>query len=224
MNNYYSQKLSAERLRQCYDVAPPKTKAYLKAELEFVLERCLPSFLALELGCGYGRILAQLASKVRAVVGIDTSISSLQMAQRLLSADSPIHLAAMDAGWLSFHEKIFDLTICIQNGISAFKIDPQQLIAESIRVTRSGGTVLFSTYSDKFWPHRLEWFEAQAAHGLVGAIDYDLTRPDKIICKDGFTATTAAPQDFALLAANLNLIPNIIEVAESSLFCVLHVP
>jgi hypothetical protein len=36
---YYTERLAAERLRACYDLAPPRTKAYLEAEIEFVLAR-----------------------------------------------------------------------------------------------------------------------------------------------------------------------------------------
>ncbi len=60
----------------------------------------------------------------------------------------------MDATHLGFRDHAFDLTICIQNGISDFGVDEQQLFAEALRVTRSGGVVLFSSYSDRFWEER----------------------------------------------------------------------
>lgn len=62
MHSYYAEKLSAERLRACYDLAPPRTKAYLQAEIEFVLQKMSSSMAVLELGCGYGRVLLQLSS------------------------------------------------------------------------------------------------------------------------------------------------------------------
>jgi hypothetical protein len=37
MPGYYTDKLAAERLHACYDLAPPRIKAYLEAEIEFVL-------------------------------------------------------------------------------------------------------------------------------------------------------------------------------------------
>ena len=77
MPGYYTEKLAAERLRACYDLAPPRTKAYLDAEIEFVLARTTPSMLALELGCAYGRVLERLLPRVRVAFGIDTSLSSL---------------------------------------------------------------------------------------------------------------------------------------------------
>jgi len=55
MSSYYTEKLAAERLRACYDLAPPRTKAYLEAEIQFVLQKMFPSMVVLELGCGYGQ-------------------------------------------------------------------------------------------------------------------------------------------------------------------------
>ena len=40
MSGYYTKKLAAKRLRACYDLAPPRTRAYLEAEIEFVLSAC----------------------------------------------------------------------------------------------------------------------------------------------------------------------------------------
>jgi 2-polyprenyl-6-hydroxyphenyl methylase/3-demethylubiquinone-9 3-methyltransferase len=125
----------------------------------------------------------------------------------------------MDAARLGFQDRAFDCVVCIQNGISAFHVDKQVLISESVRVTRPGGNVLFSSYSDKFWKHRLEWFERQSEAGLLGEIDYENTKDGVIVCKDGFTATTVRGEDFLSLTARLNASVRIVEVDESSLFC-----
>jgi SAM-dependent methyltransferase len=84
MPGYYTERLAGERLRACYDLAPPRTKAYLEAEMEFVLAKTTPSMLALELGCGYGRVLERLLPRVRMAFGTDTSLSSLRMALEYL--------------------------------------------------------------------------------------------------------------------------------------------
>ncbi|MBW2591988.1 MAG: class I SAM-dependent methyltransferase [Deltaproteobacteria bacterium] len=219
MNNYYSQKLSAERLRLCYEIAHPRVKRYLEAEIEFVLDRLNPSSLVLEFGCGYGRVLQRLAEKARIVVGIDTSPASLMSARKRIKNVAEYYLAEMNAVQLGFCGGQFDVVVCIQNGISAFKVDQWRLIREAMRVTRSGGRVLFSSYAERFWEERLKWFEIQAAHGLIGEIDYDKTGDGVIAGKDGFKATTVSAEDFVALISKLDITPQITEVDNSSIFC-----
>lgn len=224
MKNYYSQKLSAERLRLCYEIAPPRVKQYLEAEIEFVLDRIKPSDQVLELGCGYGRVLQQLMTKAATVVGIDTAYDSLLLARETLWHDSGCSLYQMNAAELGFRDRVFDMVICIQNGISAFKVEQQTLIREAIRVTCSGGRVLFSSYSNNFWADRLEWFRIQSAYGLIGEIDEEATANGVIVCKDGFRATTIGSHDFTLLTSNFAMSPRITEVDGSSIFCEILIP
>jgi ubiquinone/menaquinone biosynthesis C-methylase UbiE len=223
MTDYYAEKLAAARLRRCYEIAPPAVRAYLRGEIDFVLSKVAASDSLLELGCGYGRVLAELAGHVRTLWGIDTSLASLVMARGYLSAH-PCDLAAMDATRLAFPPGSFDHVICIQNGISAFHVDRLTLLKQATRVTRPGGTVLLSSYFKRFWRERLAWFEAQSAEGLIGPIDYQATGDGEIVCTDGFRATTVSPDEFLELAATLGIVPVITEVAHSSLFCELVVP
>ena len=118
----------------------------------------------------------------------------------------------------AFKDGVFDIAVCIQNGISSFNLDPKVLLLEAIRVTRSGGTCLFSSYSDRFWEDRLEWFRLQSEHGLLGEIDWNQTADGVIVCKDGFRATTYSESDFSRLAQELGLDAGIVEVDESSVF------
>jgi 2-polyprenyl-6-hydroxyphenyl methylase/3-demethylubiquinone-9 3-methyltransferase len=219
---YYIDKLAAERLRRCYEVAPPATLVYLRTEIEHVGARLPESGRLLELGCGYGRALTRLPRARFSLCGIDSSASSIALA-RELHGDPPFVWAVMDAVRLGFADRAFDCTLCIQNGISAFKVDRLDLMRESVRVTRPGGRVLFSSYAERFWPDRLDWFEAQAAAGLIGEIDRKATGDGVIVCKDGFRADTVGPDEFRELAGRLGLEPRIVEVAGASLFCELVV-
>jgi len=220
---YYVEKLSGARLRRCYELAPPRVRRYLDAEIEHVASRLRPGDRVLELGCGYGRILERLAPKVGFLVGIDTSAQSLALACELLVGYSNCRLVRMDAGVLAFDGGVFDAVLCVQNGLSAFKIDRQRLVSECIRVTRRGGKVLLSTYAERFWEHRLEWFRLQSKEGLVGEIDWTTTRDGVIVCKDGFRATTISANEFEALAGELGIRRRIEEVDGSSLFCELNV-
>lgn len=117
MRGYYTKELSGERLKLCYEIAPPRVKQYLEAEIEFVLGKIKLSDLVLELGCGYGRVIKKLVAKAETIVGIDTSQVSLRLAQATLGVTPSCHFFAMDAVELGFSDRQFDVVICIQNGI-----------------------------------------------------------------------------------------------------------
>jgi 2-polyprenyl-6-hydroxyphenyl methylase/3-demethylubiquinone-9 3-methyltransferase len=219
VKDYYNKNLAADRLCLVYQVAPPRVKQYLEAEIAFVLERISPSDVVLELGCGYGRVLERLAGRAKLTVGIDTSKASLRVAARGFKSIRNMRLLQMNAAMLAFADESFDLVVCIQNGISAFHVDPRTLISESLRVTKRGGLALFSSYSMKFWKDRLEWFRIQSEHGLVGEIDWDATREGEIVCKDGFRGTTYTADRFVSIVSKLGRHCIITEVDESSLFC-----
>jgi len=219
MPGYYAERLSAERLRECYEIAPPRVQQYLEAEVQHVAGRIRPGDAVLELGCGYGRVLERLAPNCGTLVGIDTSRSSLELARKFLSRFPNCKLAQMDAVALGFRDRVFDVVLCTQNGVSAFGVDQRALIAESIRVTRAGGRVLFSSYAESFWDDRLEWFRLQAERGLVGEIDWAATGDGVIVCKDGFRAATLGPEEFLALTSGFDVERRIEEVDQSSVFC-----
>ncbi len=194
-------------------------KQYLHAEIDFVIGKIRRSDLVLELGCGYGRVVFRLMDHAKRVIGIDNSVESLILGHRLAGKESLCAFIAMDACALAFEKACFDVVVCIQNGICAFNVDQEKLIGEALRVTRPGGTALFSTYAKDFWPYRLEWFEAQAKNGLLGEIDHEKTGDGTIVCKDGFKAGMISPGAFHGLCSRIGIEPIITEVDGSSVFC-----
>ncbi len=217
MSGYYKAGLAGERLKRCYELAPPRVRQYLQAEIDYARSVIQPTDTILELGCGYGRILASLSSACELAVGIDTSEVSLQFGCAEYGPDRPFELVCMDAGRLAFRPNSFDRLFCLQNGISAFKIEPLTMLNECLRVVTPDGAVYFSTYSPAFWNDRLAWFEAQSAAGLVGPIDYQKTGNGIIACTDGFTARTATGEEFQRLAQQAGVQCRLSEVDQSSL-------
>ncbi len=218
MTGYYVEKLAGERLQRCYEIASPRVKQYFEAEIQHVLERLKPADSVLELGCGYGRVTLRLAQVAKRAVGIDSASGSIELARRIDSRGR-CEFMVMDALDLQFPDCSFDAVVCIQNGICAFGVDQGALIQEALRVTRDGGIVLFSSYSDRIWPERLAWFEAQAAEGLLGEIDYSGCQNGIIACKDGFRSGRMTPEDFRSLCLRVGVEPGMAEIDGSSVFC-----
>jgi SAM-dependent methyltransferase len=222
MTSYYTEKLSGRRLQRCYDIAPPRIRQYLEAEIQHVLDRLRRAGSVLELGCGYGRVTLRLAARADRVLGIDLSVESLALAKTL--AGAACEFLAMDALRMGFRAGVFDAVVCVQNGVCSFRAEPVALLQEALRVLRPGGIGLFSTYADRFWPHRLAWFELQAEAGLVGPVDPELSGDGTIVCKDGFRAGRLTPEDLESLCGRLSVDAKILEVDGSSLFCEMRKP
>ncbi|MEE8577859.1 MAG: class I SAM-dependent methyltransferase [candidate division Zixibacteria bacterium] len=219
MSDYYQEELAAEKLKQCYDLAPDRILQYLQAEIDYALSRIESSDTVLELGCGYGRLISPLAQKASTVIGIDISPGSLKYAKTYLAGLTNYTVALMDASELGFVDNQFDCVFCLQNGISAFHLDPILLISEALRVTRTGGRCIFTSYSPKIWKARLNWFELQSRAGLLGEIDYDRTGDGNIVCHDGFTASTASVEDFTRFADQIAVEASIKEIDNSTIVC-----
>jgi 2-polyprenyl-6-hydroxyphenyl methylase/3-demethylubiquinone-9 3-methyltransferase len=116
-----------------------------------------------------------------------------------------------------------DVVVCLQNGISAFHVDQRALIKEAVRVTKPGGMAIFSTYSEKFWEHRLKWFTLQAKAGLVGEMDREKTRNGSIVCHDGFISSAMNPKKFLELTRWIRGIKVMVrEVDDSCLFFIIR--
>lgn len=221
MRDYYEHRLAGDRLLRCYELASPRICRYLDAEIRFVAEQVRGARRILELGCGYGRVMKRLLPVVSEVVGCDTSQESLSVALSYLGPRRNHTLVRSDAAQTAFRAEAFDATVCVQNGISAFGVDRRRLAAEAARVTRGGGSILFSSYSPRIWDDRLAWFRAQSRAGLLGEIDDTRTGEGTIVCKDGFRATTVDAAEFERVFAGLGRSVTTQEIDGSSLFCVI---
>jgi len=218
-SSYYKEKLSASELFRCYEIASPRIKRYLNAEIQFVISNTKGMDLVLELGCGYGRVIKKVSQSVSWIIGNDISKESLEFARSHMECCQNYTIFLMDASHMAFRSSTFNAVFCIQNGISAFGVERKQLVDESIRVTKDNGTILFSSYSPEIWGPRLEWFRRQSQFGLVGEIDEEKTYGGTIVCKDGFRATTVTSDQFIELFTKNGFKTSIIEVDESSIFC-----
>lgn len=220
MRDYYSERLNADKLLAVYDTDIPRVARYLRAEIDYIKDHLDEASHALELGAGYGRIMKELAPYVKRIDGIDIAEGSVAFGQSYLS-DVPgarLHLADV----FSFEpEEKYDVVICAQNGLSAIKGDPGLLARKALSLLREGGKALFSTYSVHFWAYRLAWFQEQADKWLLGELDFEKSIHGKIVCKDGFTASTFTEAELKNLGEGTGKPFAIEEVDRSSVFLVI---
>ncbi len=114
---------------------------------------------ALEVGCGSGAILGELAAQLPLAVGLDLDRAVLALAQ-VNAAGAP--LTAGDAHTLPFAAASFDLSLC--HFLLLWVADPLGVLREMKRVTRPGGWVLALAEPD--YGGRVDFPEALATLGL----------------------------------------------------------
>ena len=136
--NYYSKSLNASRLLDVYQTGIDRVRRYLEAEIEFVKRHLDGVERVLELGAGYGRIMRELAPFAASIVGVEFSKDSVLFGNEYLAPFHNCSFQTLDAHLIDFDSE-FDVVLCLQNGLSAMKGDPRNLVERSIRALARGG-------------------------------------------------------------------------------------
>lgn len=220
MDNYYAENLNASRLFDVYQTEISRVRQYLEAEIDFVQNALHGSEDVLELGAGYGRIMKDLSPSVGSIVGLDISQDTVRYGRDYLQECKNCTLLAQDVHTLDV-DGLYDVVLCLQNGLSAFKGMDTEVALKALKALKPGGRAYFSSYSMKFWDTRLAWFHEQSAKGLLGEIDTEKTKDGRIVCKDGFAATTYTWEDMERLGIRIGKPYSIHEVDESSVFLII---
>lgn len=219
--NYYDENLNAQKLCQVYESRFPRVEQYLESEISFVKNQLQGTERILELGAGYGRIMKALAPYCEAIVGIDISEDNVAFGKEYLREVPNARLSVMDVHKLCVKDS-FDVILCLQNGLSAMKIQPvEYYINIWMDFLTENGKVFISSYSPNFWEHRVAWFQEQAEKGLLGEIDVEKTGDGVIVCKDGFRATTHSPEELDRIGGTSGYAHKVMEVDQSSVFLIL---
>jgi ubiquinone/menaquinone biosynthesis C-methylase UbiE len=132
-----------------------------------------PGQKVLDVATGTGAVAVALAQAVRPggrVIGIDLSEGMLARAQHNLEkmALDNVDLFPMDAENLEFKRDYFDASVCSFGLFFMPQMD--KALNELVRVTKTGGTVMFTSFSeDAFQPLRKQMFADLADCGLERA-------------------------------------------------------
>jgi len=219
-SNYYKESLNSLQLVEVYNTKIERIQKFLNNEIEHVKRIITKKDEILEIGAGYGRIIKELAPYAKYICGIDISSKTIEYGRNYLKELSNISLEVMDAYNMNFKEQ-FDITLCLQNGISAIKGNHNRLVECAVKATRKNGKIIFSTYSPKIWDERVKWFIEQSGKGLIGKLDLEKTKNGIIYCSDGFEAMTFTENDFHKIGKSTGYSYYIEEVDESSVFLVI---
>lgn len=167
----------------------------------------------LDVGCGSGQSLLQLADKVGPggrVTGVDISAPLLEVARRRTEGFAQVDLFECDATILALPDKIFDCVFS-RFGVMAFP-DPITAFTNLRRLIKPSGRMAFVCWRS-LQENELDYLPLQAAglQTLHDATPFSFSDPDCIratLLKAGFRQVTVQPYDEMISCGGLERFPD----------------
>ena len=130
------------RLRQRYRQMKPEWQPATEIYAGLVNQHLQPGSRILDLGCGRGGLLEQLAHPLEKCIGLDPDLESLRQ-HRLASSTPPLSRVAGLSRHLPFSDRIFDLIFT--SWVLEHLIQPEEEWRQIGRVLRPEGVFVFIT-------------------------------------------------------------------------------
>ncbi len=86
--------------------------------------------------------MKELAPLCRSIVGIDISRENVEFGREYLKEMENAQLLVMDAHHIQL-EASFDVILCLQNGLSAMKVEPMEYVKEVMALLSADGKAFF---------------------------------------------------------------------------------
>ncbi len=182
---FHREPAHAEFIIRCQQLAPPRIRALMQAEEEFL--RSLPETAEslLDVGCGSGRILEVLAEHTWILGGIDLVRANLLHSRKRIKGGGDLLLVQGDALRLPFRDSSFAAVTAMINTLGNFGADQQALLAEMRRVGRK---VVAGCYSLEAEDAQREWYGILQAEGLLGPEDKARSDRRRFVSQDGYVS------------------------------------
>jgi ubiquinone/menaquinone biosynthesis C-methylase UbiE len=120
----------------------------------------------LDIGCGTGRTLLQLAvaHPMLEMIGVDLSPYYVDRARKVLAGASNVQLLALNAEELPFRDGFFDVVTSVFTFHELPRSVRRRVLQEMHRVLRPGGLVLIEDSAQKYDANELAYFMARFAN------------------------------------------------------------
>lgn len=161
----------------------PAFVQYLDAEWNHIRSRVLRKMKVLEVGCGSGRVLRELAPLVSELVGLDHSYAQVEATEKTVKEHklANVRIIYADATDLPFGESYFDMSISAFNTFGNLSYDKFRALKEMRRVTKPRGRILLSVYGENAAEFQKEMYDNVDAESRVLGDFTIYTFPDGLV-------------------------------------------
>jgi ubiquinone/menaquinone biosynthesis C-methylase UbiE len=165
----------------------------------------------LDLGCGEGRSLRQLAQKTKYLVGIDHDKKTVEKARRDLSDLTDIQIVHSEGTNLPFDSEYFDNALCLGTFTNLGE-ERVKVLYELKRVLKIDGSIIITAYSEDALEDRLELYRSMN-------VKIDEVKPNGIVLFSGSVDSVSEQFSRSELELIINQVClNIIELNKAGIF------
>jgi len=127
----------------------PLIKDWLKKENNYLKKNIKKNAIVLDVGCGFGRNIRVITAIAKKIVAIDNNKPLCEKIIKKLSEFRNVDFFCKNAKKIHFGDNTFDYVICMGNTFGDFGKDKLKILKEMKRVTKKGGKIFVSVYSEK---------------------------------------------------------------------------
>lgn len=197
--------------------ASPRFQDWFKEEIEYLKRKVSSEEKVLDVGCGFGRHIEELAPKCEEIVGIDNTSEMVSRAtQELLRKHDNVHVYLAPADNMPFSDERFDRIICMTNTFGNMKPEDyrRKVLHEFHRVLKPEGEVIISVYADL--PGVLE--QREKDYRNVG-LTIDEIRQGTIYTAEGLSSKQFSERELERLFRDCDFDGLITKIDEISYIC-----
>jgi 2-polyprenyl-6-hydroxyphenyl methylase/3-demethylubiquinone-9 3-methyltransferase len=139
--------------------SPPLFKDWFERENLYLRKIITKNSVVLDVGCGSGKNIKEIANIAQRVVGIDNDELFFKENEKTLLEFKNVEVFLEDAQKMHFKTNTFDYTICMGATFGNFGLNKAKILKEMKRVTKKDGKIIVSVYSEKALPVRLKVYK-----------------------------------------------------------------
>jgi 2-polyprenyl-6-hydroxyphenyl methylase/3-demethylubiquinone-9 3-methyltransferase len=191
----------------------PEFKEWTKQEIIEIKKFLKNDSIVLDVGCGWGREIKELAPFCKKIIGIDNDAKEIKIAKSYLKDIPNLELHTQDAKNTSFPDKSFDIIICVGNTFGNLGDDKEAVLREIKRLIKKNGKILISVYSEGAKSKRIKAYES------IG-LKIKTIKNGKIIFEDGLISEEFSKDELKKIFEKFQLKVRFIDIGKIAVLCV----